>query len=271
MKKLLIGGAAVALAVAPALAQPAPPTPPGVAQGTAPPTRLAPLVTPTEPHVRMMVMSDRVMTRDEVVRRVRELFTRLDTNHDGFVTQAEVEAFHQKLAGMGEMGREMAEKARGMADMGREMAQRIPEVAMPMPDRAAMFDKLDTNHDGVISRDEFMAAKPELRRERVMIMRSDAAATPGQAPMPPMDGNKMEFRFEQRGAMHGGMGMHRGMGFAGHLFEMADTNHDGRVSLAEAEAAALAHFDKADLNHDGKITPEERQQAHALRREHRPS
>jgi len=52
---------------------------------------------------------------------------------------------------------------------------------------------------------------------------------------------------------------------------MADTNHDGRVSLAEAEAAALAHFDKADLNHDGKITPEERQQAHALRREHRPS
>jgi len=265
MNKLLIGGAAVALAVAPALAQPAPQTPPGVAQGTAPPARLAPLVTPTEPHVRMMVMSDRVMTRDEVVRRVRELFTRLDTNHDGFVTRAEVEAFHRKLAGMGEMGREMAEKARGMADMGREMAQRIPGVAMPMPDRSAMFDKLDTNHDGVISRDEFMAAKPELRRERVMIMRSDAAATPGQAPM---DGNKMEFRFEQHRAMHR---MHAGMGFAGHLFEMADTNHDGRVSLAEAEAAALAHFDKADLNHDGKITPEERQQAHALRREHRPS
>jgi len=262
MKKLLIGGAAVALAGAPALAQPAPPPPPGVAQGTAPPMRVAP---PAEPHVRMMVMSDRVMTRDEVVRHVRELFTRLDTDHDGFVTRAEVEAFHQKLAGMGEMGREMAEKARGMADMGREMAQRIPEVAMPMPDRAAMFDKLDTNHDGVISRDEFMAAKPELRRERVMIMRSDAAATPGQAPM---DGNKMEFRFEQHRAMHR---MHAGMGFAGHLFEMADTNHDGRVSLAEAEAAALAHFDKADLNHDGKITPEERQQAHALRREHRPS
>jgi len=262
MKKLLIGGAAVALAGAPALAQPAPPPPPGVAQGTAPPMRVAP---PAEPHVRMMVMSDRVTTRDEVVRHVRELFTRLDTDHDGFVTRAEVEAFHQKLAGMGEMGREMAEKARGMADMGREMAQRIPEVAMPMPDRAAMFDKLDTNHDGVISRDEFMAAKPELRRERVMIMRSDAAATPGQAPM---DGNKMEFRFEQHRAMHR---MHAGMGFAGHLFEMADTNHDGRVSLAEAEAAALAHFDKADLNHDGKITPEERQQAHALRREHRPS
>jgi hypothetical protein len=57
--------------------------------------------------------------------------------------------------------------------------------------------------------------------------------------------------------------MHRmgmGMGFGGRLFDMADANHDGRVSLAEAQAAALAHFDKADANHDGKITPDERQQ-----------
>jgi hypothetical protein len=62
------------------------------------------------------------------------------------------------------------------------------------------------------------------------------------------------------GGMHtAGMGMH---GFGGHLFEMADANHDGRVSLAEAQAAALAHFDKADLNHDGKITPDERARVH---------
>ena len=49
-------------------------------------------------------------------------------------------------------------------------------------------------------------------------------------------------------------------GFGGHLFDMADANKDGRVSLAEAQAAALAHFDSADANHDGKITPDERQQ-----------
>jgi hypothetical protein len=60
-------------------------------------------------------------------------------------------------------------------------------------------------------------------------------------------------------------------GFGAHLLAMADTNHDGRVSLAEAEAAALAHFDRADLNHDGKITPDERQQMHAMMREHRGS
>jgi hypothetical protein len=60
-------------------------------------------------------------------------------------------------------------------------------------------------------------------------------------------------------------------GFGAHLLAMADTNHDGRVSLAEAEAAALAHFDRADRNHDGKITPDERQHMHAMMREHRGS
>ena len=52
----------------------------------------------------------------------------------------------------------------------------------------------------------------------------------------------------------------------GHLLEMADANHDGKVSLAEAQTAALAHFDKADLNHDGKITPDERQQGRQVMR-----
>jgi EF hand len=75
--------------------------------------------------------------------------------------------------------------------------------------------------------------------------------------------------------MHGmgmhGMGMHGMGGFGGHLFEMADANHDGRVSLQEAESAALQHFDRADLNHDGRITPDERRQAHELMRRDRRS
>jgi hypothetical protein len=53
---------------------------------------------------------------------------------------------------------------------------------------------------------------------------------------------------------------------------MADTNHDGRVSLAEAQAAALAHFDKADINHDGTISPDEHEQMRkVIRLEHRSS
>ena len=37
---------------------------------------------------------------------------------------------------------------------------------------------------------------------------------------------------------------------------------DGRVTLQEAQAAALRHFDMADANRDGQITPDERRQMH---------
>lgn len=275
MKTLLFGTVAVlALATAPALAQPAPPTPPGVAPGTTPPVpRLATAAPPHEMRMRMRVMSDRVMTRDEVIRHVHELFAKLDTNHDGFVTREEVEAFHARME---EMRGDTPGRNGEQAKMGGAMAERFPGHRMAMPDRARIFDKLDTNHDGVISRQEFMAAKTELHERRTMVIERDASAAASPPAANPVPGQPdMMMRMHAMHRMEGhdmeghGMAMHAGMHFGGHLFEMADVNHDGRISLQEAEAAALAQFDKADLNHDGKITPEEREQAHALRREHR--
>ncbi|MFL6759615.1 EF-hand domain-containing protein [Sphingomonas sp.] len=234
MTKLLIGGALAVLAIGSvaAAAQTAPPPPPGVAQGTASAPLPAP---PRAPQMHMTIMSDRVMTRDEVARHVSQLFAKLDSNRDGFITRDEVDALHHKM--MGAMG------------MTHGMAGRFSEGAMPMPDRGAMFDRLDANHDGNISRQEFMAAKPRVREERVMIMRGGPYGAPGGAGMHRMEGMHMH-----------GMGMGMGMGFGGNLFEMADANHDGRVSQAEAQSAALAHFDRADVNHDGRITPDERHQ-----------
>jgi len=192
----------------------------------------APAPVPPTPQVHMKFMSNRAITRNEVVGHIRDLFARLDTNRDGYVSREEMDAAHQKMMGMaGDIHERMAQ---GMAEHG-------------MLDRNAMFDRLDTNHDGNISRQEFMAAQ-QMREQRVIIMRSGADAGP------------MGMR------MHG---MGGGMGFGGRLFDMADTNHDGRVSLAEAQAAALAHFDRADLNHDGTLTPEERQQAHQMMRNQR--
>jgi Ca2+-binding EF-hand superfamily protein len=179
----------------------------------------------------MMMMSDRTLTRDELLQHVRRMFARLDTNKDGYVTRQEAESFH-----------------RSFASMGADMHRRIEEHGGMMGDRAQIFDRLDTNHDGMISREEFMKATPQVRERKVVIMRENAG-------MPRMDG----------------MGMHHMGDFGEHLFAMADKNHDGRVSLQEAESAALAHFDRADLNHDGKVTPEERRHAHEMmRREHRP-
>ena len=246
MKKLLIGVgvAVITVAVAPAIAQT--PPPPGVAQGTAsaPPVGAVPAM--PEMRSRVMVMSDHVMTRDEAVKHVRNMFAKLDTNRDGIVTRDEVEALHQKMM-----------SAMGVAG---DMQKRLADRGITMGDGNAIFDRLDSNHDGSISRQEFTAGHSQVRQERVMILRNGPggeAAMPGE---PGMERMKMHMR---------GAGM--GRGFEGHLFDMADTNRDGRLTLQEAESAALAHFDKADLNHDGKITPEERAQARALMRDRKPS
>lgn len=192
MKKLLIGVAALAI-VTPGIAQVA-------QQATAPQAQPAPRAT-------------KVHTRADVQAKVAEHFTRLDSNRDGFVTQAEAQAAREQF------------KAHF-----RERAGERREVA---------FDKLDSNKDGAISKSEW-DAKTAQREQRIAARDKDG------------DGKRD----------HRGMGM-RGMGgFGGHMFEMADADRDGRVSLQEAQTAALKHFDMVDANRDGQITPDERRQMH---------
>ena len=168
--------------------------------------------------------AERIDTRDEMVAKVREHFAKLDTNRDGFLTKEEAEA------GRMAMRDHMRER---FADRG---------GAHRMGDPAKAFDRLDTNKDGQISRDEFAKAHEERIERRVVI--KDGQATPGAPGVPPA-----------------GMRMHRMGGMmGGHMFEMADLNKDGRVSLQEATDAAVRHFDMADTNHDGRITPDERKQ-----------
>jgi Ca2+-binding EF-hand superfamily protein len=253
MIRLLTGSALISMTIAitPAQSQPVPP--PGVAQGT---SVSSPLLTSHVPPVIRgpqavsMTMHDEPLTRDQMIRHVREMFARLDANHDGFITKDKVAAFDQKMTHSMRIGARADERFERSRFDRRQGAAR-------KQDRSALFDKLDTNHDGVISRQEFMAARP-IQERRVMVMR-EAEPHSGQAMG---EGHMHEMHMRQMG-MHGG--------FAAHLFAMADTNHDGRVSLEEAEAAAIAHFDRMDLNHDGKITPDERRQAHQrMRADHRP-
>jgi hypothetical protein len=109
-------------------------------------------------------------------------------------------------------------------------ADRSPEHRTE--NRAAMFDRLDANRDGSLSRAEFAAA-------------------------PARHNRRIEGRSDEH--PHGKMGM-GGMGLRGRMFEMADANRDGRVTMAEASAAAYRHFDMADANRDGQITRDERMQ-----------
>ncbi|WP_076068830.1 EF-hand domain-containing protein [Sphingomonas montana] len=47
------------------------------------------------------------------------------------------------------------------------------------------------------------------------------------------------------------------------MFADADTNRDGRITLAEQQADALRSFDEADTDHDGRMTGAERAAAEA--------
>ena len=174
------------------------------------------------------------MTRSSVEAMVKEHFAKADANGDGYIDKAEADAAREKM----------------MADM-----------------RDRHFKMMDTNGDGSISRAEFDA------ESKMMAMNGDMPApppapnapnAPPAPPPPPM-------------MMHGGemamMGAHVAskMRHGGDVFERADANKDGRVSLAEALAMPLAHFDTVDTNKDGTISPEERKAAHDKMRADRHS
>jgi Ca2+-binding EF-hand superfamily protein len=109
-----------------------------------------------------------------------------------------------------------------------------------MGDPNAAFDRLDANKDGSISRDEFTKAR-EQRVERRIVKREERKSSPKES---------RDVRRHMR--------MHGPGGFGGGMIKMADTNKDGQITQAEAEALALQHFDQMDTNRDGQVTPEER-------------
>lgn len=104
----------------------------------------------------------------------------------------------------------------------------------------AMFDALDSDHNGSLSKAEFAAAH----------QRGPDGDGPGGKAM-----------------RHGGPGgEHDGDHGGGHMgmmmMHMADTNQDGAVTRDEFAAAQAKHFDMIDANHDGQLTQAERKAAH---------
>lgn len=235
MTKLLLCGAAAAalLTIAPATAQTAPSTSPGH-------------------HGHMM----KTETRADVQAHVERMFVRVDTDRDGFITKAELDA-------------KLAQRAHKHGDRSWGRAGHF--------DPTKMFARFDANKDGQITR-----AEAEAAHNARVVAKGDIPAHAHALALGGLferadanhDGviSKAEFNAAPK-PQHPGMqnaGMHHGMG--GRMLEMGDLNKDGRLSLAEAKQVALQHFDRADANHDGKLTPEERKQARELRHgQHKPS
>jgi hypothetical protein len=162
-------------------------------------------------------------TRAEVQAQVAAQFAGLDRNKDGFLTPDELP------------GLPMPPHARG----GPEDKGRLDRL----------FAMMDKDGNGEISKTEFDAFHTDhMRTWRTADGGGpdDRAIAGGNHPMP--DAARME----------------RWKRFAeGMMFRHADANHDGKVSLAEAQTAALARFDKIDTNHDGMLSDAEREAGRA--------
>jgi Ca2+-binding EF-hand superfamily protein len=202
----------------------------------------APATDASAHHMHMM----QPVTRAAFLQRVQKHFARVDANHDGFVTQDELEASAQAMR----------------ARMSQGMAQHA----------AKMFDRLDTNHDGVVTQAEFdavMAKSPHAADSRRHAPTWDRLASrfdtnhDGQISRAEFDAVRAQR--EQQMASGGGAHMHRA-GFAAQMFAKADLNHDGRVSMQEATQAAQQWFDSADANHDGTLSPDEMRAMHKAMR-----
>lgn len=199
---------------------------PALAQTAAPPAAAAKTMKP-----------GKQMTRADMVQRAQQHFARLDANRDGFVTQAEAQA--------------------ARAQFGERMAKR----------GGARFDRLDSNKDGAITRAEVDAALAA--RQQRASEKGTAHSSRWDRLAARLDTNKdglitraeFDSMHAARGQRHAQRAGNPGKAGAGHLFLSADADKDGRVSMAEATAAAAAHFDRADANRDGTITRDERRSA----------
>ena len=221
MKLVLLTSAAAMLIALPVLAQPQ--------------TPVAPVKTARAPE-----------TRSDVQARAQRMFARLDTNKDGFITQAESDAVR-------------AQRAAKRQDRARHRGP------------AKMFDRLDANKDGSLTRAEAEAGRKTHQGAKADEPEHAQAAALGKM-FDRLDTNRDgKITKAELDASMRGRSVDKGLREGRHadVLAKADANKDGRVSLAEAQQLSLQRFDAADLNRDGKITPEERKQARQQMRAHR--
>lgn len=149
------------------------------------------------------------VTRAEVQTRVRDMFARVDSNRDGYVTQAEAQAF------------------RGAARGNRREARQDR--------REELFARLDANRDGEISRAEFFASPQRDRAERRGFRnerRADRMEQRGQRGG--LFARLGERRFDRADANNDGrISLAEATQLRLQAFDRADVNRDGRVTREE--------------------------------------
>jgi Ca2+-binding EF-hand superfamily protein len=91
---------------------------------------------------------------------------------------------------------------------------------------AHMFDLTDRNHDGRMSKAEYIAAAVAIAKARGLDKPTE-----------------------------------KGLALVGAQFDAMDTKHEGAISRGDFIGEKMARFDAMDLNHDGIVSPDESHKA----------
>lgn len=94
-------------------------------------------------------------TKAQAEQREQMIFDQLDTNHDGYITQDEINAF---IKLMGDNPRITGRVTKMFADSDANHDGKVSAAEAKVQVDAA-FDAADTNHDGVLTAEERQAAR----------------------------------------------------------------------------------------------------------------
>jgi len=152
-----------------------------------------------------------------------------------------------------------------IATPGVELAQATPAKPAPqapkpvtratvIQDLDTTFKAVDTNHDGVLDKNEMAAAQTAALQQRTAREQQRAGAE-----FTKLDTNKdgQLSKAEFLAALQ----PVRARETPDQMVAQLDANKDGKVSVEEYRAPRLAGFDKLDANHDGTVSPQEIQAA----------
>lgn len=236
------------------------------------------------------------------------LVAALDTDHDGSISAAEIAAGPQALAALDKNGdgRIALEEVMVRRPQGGERGEGqgegqggavSPDLVNTLfsfdenkdgqlsktevPERMqGIFLRADTDHDGLLTRDELTKATvaqdrrapggppPDLvfraldKDDDGVLSASELAGAVAALKTLDKNGdgvlNEQELRPMRGPGGPGGQGGRGGPGeMINHLFEENDTNHDGKLAKAEMPERMREMFERADLNQDGFVTRDE--------------
>jgi Ca2+-binding EF-hand superfamily protein len=169
-----------------------------------------------------------------VMRRAATVVARLDKTGDGYITKEEF------LAAATKRFARLDKDSNGKLTLDELSAGRLGHAPRPGSQRAQFaqqrFDKLDANHDGVVTQDEYLAAATAMYRQ--FDVQDNGKVTAREIAASPQAQERVA-RATQR------------------MIKRLDTNGDGVVSQAEYLAAAQKRFARLDKNGDGFIDADE--------------